>query len=66
MSKCRYPMTAMLIREARLRSGLEQKQFIDKHGLDISQATFSRWETGRTQAPTEILIKMGLVGRVIL
>lgn len=59
-STCRYPVTAHLISTARQRSGLEQQEFIDKHGLSISQATFSRWETGHIQVSVDVLIQLGL------
>ncbi|MEZ8794823.1 transcriptional regulator [Vibrio tasmaniensis ZS-17] len=65
MSKYQYPMTAKLIRDARLRSGLKQSEFISKHNLDITQATFSRWETGQAQVPANVLFELGLVGEVI-
>ncbi|CAK2135661.1 hypothetical protein VCRA2113O324_40222 [Vibrio crassostreae] len=44
-SKYKYPITAKLIRDARLRSGLQQKDFNSQNNLEITQATFSRWET---------------------
>ncbi|WP_254051688.1 DNA-binding transcriptional regulator [Vibrio sp. Evd11] len=50
-SKYKYPITAKLIRDARLRSGLQQKDFISQNNLEITQATFSRWETGQAQVP---------------
>lgn len=60
-SKCKYPLTAILIRDARLRSGLEQKEFIERYKLDVSQATFSRWESGQIQVSAGVLFKLGLV-----
>lgn len=65
MSKYQYPLTARLIREARLRSGLNQNEFIAANNLDVNQATFSRWETGKAQVPANILFELGLVGEVI-
>lgn len=61
MPKYKYPLTATLIRDARLRSGLEQKEFIEKYKLDVSQATFSRWESGQIQVSAGVLFKLGLV-----
>ncbi|AIW16293.1 helix-turn-helix domain-containing protein [Vibrio tubiashii] len=62
--ECRYPMTAHLISDARIRSGLNQQEFIDKHKLSVTQATLSRWETGQIQVSTDVLLKLGLVKAV--
>ena len=61
MKKCKFPLTAQVVRRARLESGLEQLQFIEQHKLNITQATFSRWETGQIQAPTEVLLQIGVL-----
>ncbi|MEZ8382248.1 transcriptional regulator [Vibrio splendidus] len=65
-SKYKYPITAKLIRDARLRSGLQQKDFISQNNLEITQATFSRWETGQAQVPVNVLLKLGLVSEAIV
>ena len=65
-SKYKYPITAKLIRDARLRSGLQQKDFISQNSLEITQATFSRWETGQAQVPANVLLKLGLVSEAIV
>ncbi|MBY7729937.1 XRE family transcriptional regulator [Vibrio splendidus] len=65
-SKYKYPITAKLIRDARLRSGLQQKDFIFQYNLEITQATFSRWETGQAQVPVDVLLKLGLVSEAIV
>ena len=65
-SKYKYPITAKLIRHARLRSGLQQKDFISQNNLEITQATFSRWETGQAQVPVNVLLKLGLVSEAIV
>ncbi|MDE9381768.1 XRE family transcriptional regulator [Vibrio alginolyticus] len=65
-SKYKYPITAKLIRDARLRSGLQQKDFISQNNLKITQATFSRWETGQAQVPVDVLLKLGLVSEAIV
>ncbi|WP_299695550.1 hypothetical protein [uncultured Vibrio sp.] len=64
-SKYKYPITAKLIRDARLRSGLQQKDFISQNNLEITQATFSRWETGQAQVPVSVLLKLGLIAEGI-
>ncbi|MEZ8543278.1 multiprotein-bridging factor 1 family protein [Vibrio splendidus] len=65
-SKYKYPITAKLIRDARLRSGLQQKDFISQNNLEITQTTFSRWETGQAQVPVNVLLKLGLVSEAIV
>lgn len=65
-SKYKYPITAKLIRDARLRSGLQQKDFISQNNLEITQATFSCWETGQAQVPVNVLLKLGLVSEAIV
>lgn len=66
MSKCIYPMTAHIVSQARKESGLTQKEFIDKYSLGVTQATFSRWESGLQQIPSEKLFVMGVAKAVIL
>lgn len=66
MSECQYPMTAKIISEAREKSGLKQAEFIAVNQLNVTQATFSRWETGHIQVPSSVLLKLGLVKAVIL
>lgn len=64
MKTVKYPMTAHIVSQARKESGLEQKAFIDKHELNVSQATFSRWETGQQQIPSEKMLAMGVAKAV--
>lgn len=66
MSKVIYPMTAHIVSKARQESGLTQQEFIDKHNLDVTQATFSRWESGLQQIPSEKMLAMGVVKAVTL
>ncbi|WP_045392505.1 helix-turn-helix domain-containing protein [Vibrio rotiferianus] len=56
-----YPLSAMLLHKARKDSGLKQSEFITKHKLGVTQATFSRWESGKAQVPADILLKVGAV-----
>ncbi|MCC4786045.1 hypothetical protein LMH77_24365 [Vibrio lentus] len=62
----KYPITQKLIRDARLRSGLQQKDFISQNNLEITQATFSSWETGQAQVPIDVLLKLGLAREAIV
>nr|PMI55171.1 transcriptional regulator [Vibrio lentus] len=62
----KYPITQKLIRDARLRSGLQQKEFISQNNLEITQATFSSWETGQAQVPVDVLLKLGLAREAIV
>lgn len=62
----KYPITAKLIRDARLRSGLKQKEFISQNNLEITQETFASWETGQAQVPVDVLLKLGLAREAIV
>ncbi|NOH85913.1 helix-turn-helix transcriptional regulator [Vibrio sp. 03-59-1] len=56
-----YPISAMLLHKARKDSGLKQLEFMKKHKLDVSQGTYSRWESGKTQVPASVLFDLKLV-----
>ncbi|BDU46891.1 helix-turn-helix domain-containing protein [Vibrio nigripulchritudo] len=57
----KHPITAALILNARKASGLEQAEFIQTNGIKVSQGTFSRWETGVSQVPLNVLLDLKLV-----
>lgn len=38
-----------------------QEEFIQKHELEISQATLSRWVSGQQAIPLHVLIHLGIV-----
>ncbi|EKO3520850.1 helix-turn-helix transcriptional regulator [Vibrio fluvialis] len=61
----KYPISSMLIHKARMESGLTQAEFIEKNGLKVTQATFSRWERGLIQAPANVLFELGVVSCAI-
>lgn len=56
-----FPLSAHLLKTARKKSGLKQAEFISKHKLGITQATYSRYEQGKIQIPFAMLLKLGLV-----
>lgn len=56
-----HPMTAALLKQKREQSGLEQGEFMKKHKLPVSQATYSRWENGKQSVPVEVLLSLGLL-----
>ncbi|BCL69697.1 hypothetical protein TUMSATVNIG1_16530 [Vibrio nigripulchritudo] len=58
---CKYPITASLITEARAETGLTKAEFLEQHGINVTQATLSRWETGEIQVPLAVLIELNLV-----
>lgn len=63
-SKNKHPITAKLIRDARLRSGLQPQDFISQNNLNMNETTLSRWETGMAPVPVDVLIKLGLISEV--
>ena len=56
-----HPLTASLIQQCRQKSGLEQAEFIKRHDIPVSQATFTRWETGKISVPIGILLSLNLI-----
>ncbi|MCG9553814.1 helix-turn-helix transcriptional regulator [Vibrio sp. Isolate32] len=57
----RHPMTSLLLKKARKESNLKQSEFIEKHSLDVTQATFSRWESGHIAVPVDVLLSLGIL-----
>ena len=47
-------MTALLLKHCRKESGLKQADFIKKHKIPVTQATFSRWEKGKHAVPVAV------------
>ncbi|CAK1886216.1 helix-turn-helix domain-containing protein [Vibrio crassostreae] len=58
-------MTAMLLKKARKESKLKQSAFMEKHSIDVTQATFSRWETGEIAVPVEVLLSLGILSPAV-
>lgn len=44
-----------------IRDKMDSCKFIDMHELNVSQPTISRWESGKTTIPLDVLIKLGIV-----
>lgn len=44
------------LKEIRLKTGISQKQAYEYIG--VAQSTFSSWETGKAEPPTEVLLKL--------
>ncbi|HDY7522295.1 TPA: helix-turn-helix transcriptional regulator [Vibrio vulnificus] len=59
--KRRFPMGSLLLIKARKESGLKQAEFIERYGLEVTQPTFSRWESGKQQVPFDVLLKVGAI-----
>ncbi|WP_253822833.1 XRE family transcriptional regulator [Vibrio coralliilyticus] len=64
--KPKFPLSAMLIVDAHLKSGLDAKTFIERNELNISEATLIQWESGQVQVPADVLEKLGLATEVTL
>ncbi|ARC91214.1 hypothetical protein B6A42_02335 [Vibrio coralliilyticus] len=60
-----HPMTALLLKHCRKESGLKQADFIKKHKIPVTQATFSRWEKGKQAVPVEVLLSLGLIAPAV-
>ncbi|SKA55163.1 helix-turn-helix domain-containing protein [Enterovibrio nigricans] len=46
------------------RNHWPQDYFIRKHRLGISQATLSRWESGRQSPPLHVLVQLSIINIV--
>lgn len=55
------PLVPLMLFTFRRCVGMEQAEFIAFYDLNVSQATYSRWERGVNNPPISVLEKLGLV-----